>query len=297
MHHDDPLPLQAYRAAIDLDRPFVPAGRPVPPDQLAGLAETALELLHPQGAAGPAQARQALRAALTRRHPVPMRPEVLMLLDSLLGGERALRPTIAPETLPLVAEDHPGSGYPAAKQVSTWRGDITTLRADAIVNAANDTLLGCFRPHHPCVDNAIHAAAGPRLRADCHTIMTEQRFPEPTGTAKITRGYHLPARFVLHTVGPIVRGPLRPQHEQALAASYRACLDLAAQVPQIRTIAFCAISTGVFGFPPAPAARIALTTVADWLDEHPARFDRVILVSFDAAAEALHHELLATWTR
>lgn len=295
MNNDDPRPLQAYRAAIDLDRPFVPAGRPAPPDRLAGLAETVLELLHP--AAGAAQPREALRVALTRRHPAPMRPEVLTLLDSLLGGERALRPTIAPETLPVVAEDHPGSGYPAAKHVSAWRGDITTLRADAIVNAANDTLLGCFRPHHQCVDNAIHDAAGPRLRADCHTIMTKQRVPEPTGTAKITRGYHLPARFVLHTVGPIVREPLRPQHEQALAASYRACLDLAAQVPQIRTIAVCAISTGVFGFPPAPAARIALTTVADWLGEHPTRLDRVILVSFDAAAEAIHHELLATWTR
>jgi len=155
-------------------------------------------------------------------------------------------------------------------------GDITALEVDAIVNAANASLLGGGGVDSPCVDNAIHSAAGPRLREDCHRIMALQGGFEETGTAKITRGYHLPARYVLHTVGPVVDGPLRPPHERALAASYRACLDLAAEVDDLRTIAFCGISTGVFGYPRTPAAHTALDTVADWLDHHPSRFDRVV---------------------
>ncbi|HEX8870755.1 MAG TPA: macro domain-containing protein, partial [Lentzea sp.] len=164
--------------------------------------------------------------------------------------------------------------------LAVWRGDITRLLCDAVVNAANDALLGCFQPMHPCVDNAIHTAAGPRLRSDCHRIMAAQAAPEPTGIAKITRGYHLPAPYVLHTVGPIVRGKVLPAHANALADSYRACLDLAAEFGKIRTLAFCGISTGIFGFPKLPAARIAVSAVQDWLAAHPGRFDRVVFTTF-----------------
>ena len=173
-----------------------------------------------------------------------------------------------------------------------WQGDITTLAVDAIVNAANAELLGCFHPFHPCIDNAIHAAAGPRLRDDCARIMQAQGVPEETGHAKATRGYNLPARFVLHTVGPIVRKGLSPEHEEALARCYRACLDTAARLDRVRSVAFCAVSTGVFGFPREPAARIALRTVGAWLGEHPGAIDLVVFNVFAAVDRAAYEKAL-----
>jgi len=256
------LPLRDYRDAIALDDPFHPLSPPAPAGRAGVLTEQALRLLSedpwvgrfalPRGLA---EQRRLLRSLLTVREPAPLAPDLLAVLDAVLGGERQQAQLVNARSLPA--------------PVAVWRGDITRLMADAIVNAANDGMLGCFQPMHPCVDNAIHAAAGPRLRADCHRIMTAQAAPEPTGTAKITRGYHLPAPFVLHTVGPIVRGKVLPADEAALAGSYRSCLDLAAQVGRIRTIAFCGVSTGVFGFPKLPAARIAVRTVVDWLAAHP----------------------------
>ncbi|MFE6496669.1 macro domain-containing protein [Streptomyces sp. NPDC057748] len=288
--HTTALPLDAYGAAIALAEPFRPgarhasAGPPADPvreslDLLAGDPTAVRAGLRP-GAADrldDAAARRLLRAVLTVRGPDPLPAGADRALDALLAGERLARgATTDAASLPTLRDTVPGTTYPAADRTALWQGDLTTLAADAVVNAANSALLGCFIPMHPCIDNAIHAAAGPRLRADCHTIMSLQGHPEPTGTAKITRGYHLPARYVLHTVGPIVDGPLLPQHEQALAASYRTCLDLAAEVDGLRTVAFCGISTGVFGYPREPAARTALDAVASWLDRHPAHLDRVI---------------------
>jgi O-acetyl-ADP-ribose deacetylase (regulator of RNase III) len=177
--------------------------------------------------------------------------------------------------------------------LSLWRGDITQLKTDAIVNAANSALLGCFQPFHACIDNAIHAAAGPRLRADCHALMTLQGHEEPTAHAKVTRGYHLPARFVVHTVGPIFDATQPGRMSALLAQSYQACLDLAAQVEPIRSIAFPCISTGVFGFPAPPAAHIAVDTVRTWLREHPGRFDQVVFNVFSQKDEALYREVLS----
>ncbi|KUN09355.1 Appr-1-p processing protein [Streptomyces yokosukanensis] len=287
--HTTALPLDAYGAGIALDEPFRPVARQDPATRLADQVREALDLLGHDPAAvragwrpgatdrlDDATARRLLRTVLTVRGPGPLPTETTRVLDALLAGERLTRDTTDASSLPTVRDTLPGTTYPAADRTALWQGDITTLDADAVVNAANRDLLGCFAPMHPCIDNAIHAGAGPRLRADCHTIMSLQGHPEPTGTAKITRGYHLPARYVLHTVGPIVDGPVLPQHQQALAASYRACLDLAAEVDGLRTVAFCGISTGVFGYPRTPAARTALDTVADWLDRHPARLDRVI---------------------
>ncbi|MDX8051114.1 protein-ADP-ribose hydrolase [Lentzea sp. BCCO 10_0798] len=277
--------LPGYRDAVALDEPFRPLGTPAPAHELDQLTGLALRMLGDDPWIGrfpvPGSAderRRLLRAVLTIRGPAPLDPELVAVLDALLGGERQrMRPA---DVLELPAP------------VAVWRGDITRLAADAIVNAANDAMLGCFQPMHACVDNAIHNVAGPRLRADCGRIMSLQGTPEPTGTAKITRGYHLPAPFVLHTVGPIVHGNLLPAHESALADSYRACLDLAAEVPAIRTIAFCGISTGIFGFPKRPAARIAVGTVRDWLAAHPGRLDRVVFVAFRAEDEAFYRELL-----
>ncbi|MFB6808486.1 protein-ADP-ribose hydrolase [Streptomyces sp. NPDC056387] len=287
--HTTALPLDAYSTAIALAEPFRPSARQTPAPRPADLVREALGLLGidptavraglRSGAADGLDddaARRLLRAVLTVRGPGRLPDGVARVLDALLTGERLARGTTDVASLPTLRDTFPDTSYPAADRTALWQGDLTTLAADAVVNAANSALLGCFVPMHRCIDNAIHAAAGPRLRADCHTIMSLQGHPEPTGTAKITRGYHLPARYVLHTVGPIVDGPLLPQHEQALAASYRACLDLAAEVDGLRTVAFCGISTGVFGYPRMPAARTALDAVADWLDRHPARLDRVV---------------------
>ncbi|MFE6148528.1 macro domain-containing protein [Streptomyces sp. NPDC057889] len=283
------LPLDAYGTAIALAEPFRPGARHAPATRPAYLVREALDLLGEEptavragwrpGAADrldDAAARRLLRTVLTVRGPDPLPAGAARVLDALLAGERLARDTTDAASLPTLRDAFPAAAYPAADRTALWQGDITTLAADAVVNAANSALLGCFVPMHPCIDNAIHAAAGPRLRADCHTIMSLQGHPEPTGTAKITRGYHPPARYVLHTVGPIVDGPLLPQHERALAASYLACLDLAAEVDGLRTVALCGISTGLFGYPRTPAARTALDAVADWLDRHPARLERVI---------------------
>lgn len=279
------LPLRDYRDAVALDEPFRPLSPPAPARGLGVLTGLALRLLGEDERVGRfalprglAEQRRLLRSVLTVREPAPLDPELQSVLDAVLGGERQQRELVNARSLPA--------------PIAVWRGDITQLMADAIVNAANDAMLGCFQPFHPCVDNAIHAAAGPRLRADCHRIMAAQAAPEPTGIAKITRGYHLPAPFVLHTVGPIVRGKVLPAHEVALADAYRACLDLAAQVGSIRTIAFCGVSTGIFGFPKRAAARIAIGTVQDWLAAWPGRLDRVVFTTFGDEDDDAYRELL-----
>lgn len=147
-----------------------------------------------------------------------------------------------------------------------WQGDITRLKVDAIVNAANAQMLGCFAPLHRCIDNAIHSAAGVQLRLACAEMM--QGSDEPTGRARITPAFNLPAKFVLHTVGPIVPTgrPLRTQEFQ-LASCYRSCLNLASE-KGLESVAFCCISTGEFRFPNDQACRIAVSTVRSWLAAH-----------------------------
>lgn len=292
-----PLPLSRYRDLVELDRPFVPSAPPAPPDELDDLAARALEVLaEEEGTPAPAGAppRDALRALLTVRGPRPLPEEAVPLLDALLGGEREARERVDVRKLPSAADLFPGTVYPAAGATALWRGDITTLAAGVIVNAANSGLRGCFIPDHRCIDNAIHAAAGPRLRADCDAIVRAQGAPEPAGAAKVTRAYHLPARYVLHTVGPIVSGSPGAADAAALASSYRSCLDLAAEVPDIRTVAFCAISTGVFGYPVGEAALVALRAVAEWLQDNPGRLDRVV---FDVFSDTDYRVYAAAFDR
>ena len=148
-----------------------------------------------------------------------------------------------------------------------WKGDITLLKCGAIVNAANSGMTGCYRPCHACIDNCIHTYAGVQLRRDCGEIMARQGFPEPTGKAKITKGYNLPCDYILHTVGPIVDGELTGEHCRLLESCYRSCLALAAE-NHVESIAFCCISTGVFGFPKREAAEIAVQTVKAWKREN-----------------------------
>ena len=156
---------------------------------------------------------------------------------------------------------------PTQNGIYLWKGDITTLKCGAIVNAANSGMTGCWQPCHNCIDNCIHTFAGVRLRYKCEQIMQAQGHEEPTGKAKITPAYNLPCDYVIHTVGPIVQGKLEQEHCKLLESSYRSCLELAVQ-NNIRSIAFCCISTGVFGFPQEKAAEIAVNTVRKFRKNH-----------------------------
>lgn len=149
---------------------------------------------------------------------------------------------------------------PVQDGIYLWQGDITTLKCGAIVNAANSQMLGCFQPCHGCIDNAIHTYSGVQLRCKCNELMKAQGFDEPTGQAKITPAYNLPCRYIIHTVGPIVSGKLNEQHCELLKSCYLSCLKLAEE-NGVDSIAFCCISTGVFGFPQREAAEIAVSTV------------------------------------
>ena len=159
-------------------------------------------------------------------------------------------------------------------------GDITRLKVDTIVNAANSAMTGCWQPCHACIDNCIHTFAGVQLRAVCACIMQKQGHEEPTGSAKITNAFNLPCKYVIHTVGPIVQGRLQKKHEEELASCYRSCLELAEQY-KVRSIAFCCISTGVFMFPNRRAAEIAVETVRTYCKETRSRIKVVFNVFKD----------------
>jgi len=152
---------------------------------------------------------------------------------------------------------------PVQKDIYLWKGDITTLRCDGTVNAANSQMLGCFCPCHGCIDNAIHTYAGIQLRAACSELMSKQNHEEPAGQAKITAAYNLPCKYVLHTVGPIVDKRLTKKDMKQLASCYRSCLELA-EKNSLKSIAFCCISTGEFHFPNDKAAEIAVHTVKEY---------------------------------
>jgi O-acetyl-ADP-ribose deacetylase (regulator of RNase III) len=171
-----------------------------------------------------------------------------------------------------------------------WRGDITTLRIDAIVNAANSGMTGCWQPCHSCIDNCIHTFAGIQLRAVCDEIMRKQGYEEPTGQAKITPAFNLPCKFVLHTVGPIIHGELTKRDCELLASCYKSCLNLAAK-NDIRSIAFCCISTGVFHFPQDKAAEIAISTVCEWRKLNNSSM-QVIFNVFSEKDEEIYRRLL-----
>ena len=224
--------------------------------------------------------RQLLRALMNVRPPLPLDKNFLKLQDKLLSAETVERGIVKPEDIPNVA--------PCIK---IWRGDITRLAVDAIVNAANSKLLGCFIPLHGCIDNAIHSAAGLQLRAVCNKLMEAQGHDEPIGSAKITPAFNLPSKFVLHTVGPIIPANRAPNvdEENQLAACYQSCLELAAKL-RLRSVAFCCISTGEFHFPNRRAAEIAVATVKDFLATHELE---IIFNVFKEVDEEIYRELLS----
>ena len=179
---------------------------------------------------------------------------------------------------------------PVEEGIYLWQGDITTLRCDAIVNAANSGMTGCYQPCHNCIDNCIHTYAGIQLRNVCNNIMEKQGHEEPTGQAKITPAFNLPCKYVLHTVGPIVQGHLTKEHEELLASCYRSCLELADE-NGVKSVAFCCISTGVFMFPNERAAEIAVQTVRDYRKEKNSGIEVIFNVWKDEDYE-IYRELL-----
>ncbi len=200
--------------------------------------------------------RRLLRSLFNIRMPGAIGEDFLRVQDEYLQTElREKGITAAADLSPV----EPG--------LFLWQGDITTLSCDAIVNAANSGMTGCYRPCHNCIDNCIHTYAGIQLRNTCAGIMEKQGHEEPAGQAWITPAYNLPCKFVIHTVGPIVQGQLTLRHEEQLASCYRSCLGLAA-ANGVRSIAFCCISTGVFGFPQKRAAEIAIQTVREYRSKH-----------------------------
>ena len=199
--------------------------------------------------------RKLFRALMNVRPPMPLDKNFLKLQDEILSAEVQERGVVKISDIP-----------DTEKNIKLWQGDITWLEIDAIVNAANSALLGCFIPLHRCIDNAIHSAAGLQLRDACNKIMQEQNHPEPTGKAKITPAFNLPSKFVIHTVGPIIPANREPNQveENLLADCYKNCLELAAE-KNLKSIAFCCISTGEFHFPNKRAAEIAVEVVKNFV--------------------------------
>ncbi len=196
--------------------------------------------------------KRLLRALFNVREPSAASKEFLCVQDEYLSEELRLKgiTDIADLT-------------PLKPDIYLWQGDITTLKCDGIVNAANSKMLGCFCPNHGCIDNAIHTYAGIQLRQECAKIMRTQRRDEAAGGAKITRAYNLPCKYILHTVGPIVYGALNAEHERLLESCYRSCLALADK-NGLESLAFCCIATGEFHFPNERAAEIAIRTVREY---------------------------------
>ena len=217
--------------------------------------------------------RCLLRGLMNVRPPIPASAEFLAVQDAYLQARLSER-----------GVTRLGELKPAQPGIYLWQGDITTLAADAIVNAANSQMLGCFVPCHGCIDNAIHTYAGVQLRLACAAAMRQQGQEEATGHAKITKAYNLPCRFVLHTVGPIICGSVTKADRELLASCYRSCLDLAAET-DLHSVAFCCISTGEFHFPGELAAEIAVHTVQAWRQQHPNQIEVIFNVFKDSDYE------------
>lgn len=198
--------------------------------------------------------KQLLRALFNVRMPQKASDEFLQIQNQYLQEELSNKGITDVENL-----------LPVAGKIYLWKGDITTLKCDAIVNAANSAMLGCFRPLHNCIDNAIHTAAGVELRLECDKIMQGRQ--AQNAQVVVTSAYNLPSKYVFHTVGPIVSGAVTKQNRTDLANCYLNCLETADKM-HLTSIAFCCISTGVFGYPKQQAAALAVKTVSDYLQQN-----------------------------
>lgn len=220
-----------------------------------------------------------LRSLMNIRMPKPVSNEFLRIQDDFLIQESIEKGIVAGSELPTINDKY-GFTNEYSDIISLWQGDITRLKVDAIINAANSSMLGCFVPCHKCIDNAIHSAAGIELREECYLYMEKQKrinqyYEEPTGRAVVTSAYNLPCNYVIHTVGPIVRDYLTESHREELKSCYESCMQAAID-NGIRTIAFCCISTGEYRFPNEEAAKIAYEAIKNFLTIHRQNFDRII---------------------
>ena len=231
--------------------------------------------------------QRVLRSLMNIRMPGEMAEDVLAVQNDYLKERAREKGVVTPKDIPVVRD-----------VISIWQGDITRLAVDAIVNAANSQMLGCFVPIHTCIDNCIHSFAGIQLRAECSRQMSELRirygkdYEQPTAVPMLTDAYNLPAKKVIHIVGPIVRYGLTPELEKSLADCYRNTLDMCLD-NGLKSVAFCCISTGVFHFPNRRAAEIAVDTVTKWLSEHDGQMERVIFNVFKDDDRDIYKELLS----
>ena len=223
--------------------------------------------------------KKLLRALFNVRLPLPTGEEFLRVQDDYLQEEIAQKGITSIDDLEPIKPD-----------IYLWQGDITTLKCDAIVNAANSGMTGCYVPNHRCIDNAIHTFAGVELRLACEELMERQGYPEPTGLAKITPAFNLPCRYVLHTVGPIINGRVTKEDEELLSSCYRSCLELAEE-HSLESVAFCCVSTGEFHFPNEQAAEIAVETVKQFMNRKTS-VKKVIFNVFKDLDKAIYEKLL-----
>ncbi len=230
--------------------------------------------------------RRILRSLMNIREPRPLPEETLRLQDEYLKARSVEKGIVTLDDIPALRGP-----------ISLWQGDITRLQVDAIVNAANSQMLGCFVPMHSCIDNCIHSFSGVQLRLECHRQMERLRekfgpdYEQPTSVPMLTDGYNLPAKKVIHIVGPIVYDRATPSLQRDLALCYSNTLDLCLE-NGLMSVAFCCISTGVFRFPPDLAAQIAVQTVGEWLQSHPGQMERVIFNVFSDRDKALYEQIL-----
>ena len=224
--------------------------------------------------------KQLLRGLMNLREAKQIDHKFLQIQDEYLKEETRRKGITDLEALEAIQ-----------KGIYLWKGDITTLRCDAIVNAANSGMTGCYVPNHQCIDNCIHSFAGIELRIACGEMMERQGFAEPVGQAKITLAYNLPCKYILHTVGPIVTGKLTSKECELLASCYRSCLELASE-NRLESVAFCCISTGEFHFPNVKAAEIAVSTVKKYMRKESS-VKKVIFNVFKDSDEEIYRQLLA----
>ena len=224
--------------------------------------------------------RRVIREYMNTRNPLPVPPEVLSDQDALFWTESVERGIVHIDDIPEIKYN-----------IAHWQGDITRLDADAVVNAGNTSLLGCFLPAHSCIDNVIHSAAGMQLRADCAKIIALQGQEEESGDAKLPRAYNLPAKYVIHTVGPRVGRELSDEQRSQLRSCYNSVFDLAAEAG-CNNVAVCCISTGVFNFPREEAAEIAAGAAVNWKLRHPENKMKIVFDSFLDADARLYETIL-----
>ena len=234
--------------------------------------------------------RKLLRALMNTQTPVQLSDEFYEIQDKILSEETQNKDLVRDRDI------EPISPNPDEidSKIALWQGDITCLQADAIVNAANSQMLGCFIPLHNCIDNQIHSAAGFQLRMDCYKIMQEQGHEEANGMAKITSAYNLPSKYVIHTVGPAIAYGQEPNNREVaeLENCYKSCLKLADKY-DLKSMAFCSISTGVFNFPKDQASKLAIETVREYLRNNPnTNLEKIIFNTFSDDATRIYRKNL-----